>query len=259
MNVWRPLSPGWQERVRTFARHSESVVAISWLPSGEGFVSAGIDKALYLWGDGGRVVEAWHGTRVADMAVHHHGSHIIAASERGLTLCQISPEAASRPRGALRGAYALLAADGEAYNTHASARGRDPPDTHHAFPTDLYVEESVPVTALTLSRDSHYALVSTASHEVHLWDLRARALVQRYEGHKQGRLVLRTCFGGADESFVISGSEDSQVFVWHRHSAALVTALPGHSGAVNAVAWNPAACMFASASDDHTVRLWAPP
>lgn len=74
-----------------------------------------------------------------------------------------------------------------------------------------------------------------------------------------GCAAVRTAFGGADESFVVSGSEDSQVYVWHRHSGELLEVLPGHSGAVNAVAWSPNACLLASASDDHTVRVWAPP
>lgn len=54
-------------------------------------------------------------------------------------------------------------------------------------------------------------------------------------------------------------SEDSQVYIWKRADGALLEVLPGHSGAVNAVAWSPVQHdLFASASDDHTVRIWGP-
>lgn len=54
---------------------------------------------------------------------------------------------------------------------------------------------------------------------------------------------------------------DGRVYVWHRETGALLEILKGHGeGSVNAVVWNPKnERMFASCSDDQTIRIWESP
>jgi len=122
------------------------------------------------------------------------------------------------------------------------------------------ISETEPLTSTELSADNRYLLVNVSSHvvqEIHLWDLQQQKLIQKFKGHTQGRYVIRSCFGGISQAFVASGSEDSQIYLWHIETGALLQVLSGHSGTVNAVAWNPRnPYMLASASDDHTIRIW---
>lgn len=48
-----------------------------------------------------------------------------------------------------------------------------------------------------------------------------------------------------------------QIYIWRRKCKTPIKILTGHSMTVNSVTWNHAKPhMLASASDDHTVRIW---
>src|SRR5699024_11205273 len=104
--------------------------------------------------------------------------------------------------------------------------------------------------------DSRHLLVNKQDSEAQLIDLVSRNSVQKFLGHTGGDYLIRSAFGGANESFVVSGSEDGNILIWHKIIGAAVERLPGHLPRCNAVAWNPAdPCMLASCGDDGTVKM----
>jgi WD40 repeat protein len=83
-------------------------------------------------------------------------------------------------------------------------------------------------------------------------------LINEYRWHAQSEFMIRSSFGGASETFVVSGSEDSKIYIWRRNgNAEKLHMLQAHQrGCVNAIAWNPGEPgMFASAGDDASIRM----
>ena len=148
------------------------------------------------------------------------------------------------------------------------------------------------VTCLSASPDGRFLAANMANGVVHLWplgevgvhaeqshpsfeagasrpgstdplDALPAAPLQEFRAEtsgQPGRFVIRSAFGGTSCSFLASGSEHGLVHIWHRESGEMLATLKGHSSSVNAVTWNPRdQYMLATASDDHTVKIWRAP
>ncbi|KAH6611117.1 hypothetical protein Trco_001137 [Trichoderma cornu-damae] len=112
-------------------------------------------------------------------------------------------------------------------------------------------------TSVSISQDSRHLLVNKQDGEAQLIDLTTRNSMQKFLGHTGGEYLIRSAFGGASESFVMSGSEDGNILIWHKNIGAAVERLPGHQPRCNAVVWNPAdPCMLASCGDDGRIKIW---
>lgn len=208
------------ECLHVYEKPGLGLVSCGWFPDGKLIFSGVTDKSICMWELDGKEMECWKGQRtlrISDLEITSDGKQVISISKES----------------------AILLLDREAK-------------------VERLIEEDQTITSFSLSKDNRFLLVNLLNQEIHLWNIQGEIkLVAKYRGHKRSRFVIRSCFGGTEQAFVASGSEDSQVYIWHRGTGELIEALPGHSGAVNCVSWNPInPHMLASASDDRTIRIW---
>lgn len=67
--------------------------------------------------------------------------------------------------------------------------------------------EDVKLTSVTISQDSRHMLISMNKDKIKLMEIDTGEVIQRFEGQVQKQFIIRSSFGGADENFVVSGSE----------------------------------------------------
>ncbi|KAJ7047107.1 WD40 repeat-like protein [Mycena alexandri] len=240
--------------LRTLDEHSEQVTALVWLPDNSGFLSAGMDYKIVLWNTEGQRRDVWGilPVRVAHMVITPDFTRLVAIGMR-----------APPPVDPRENDPAAPAANG------GPTSSPPPKDEHRLLVFDFATRRNEwstlfdgELTSLSVSQNSQYALISRSPDDIQLWDLNTGRMARKYTGQRQSKDIIRSCFGGFESNFVVSGSEDSNVYVWHRDTGVLLEVLEGHGeGSVNCVAWNPRnERMFASCSDDGTIRIWeAPP
>eukprot|EP00884_Botryococcus_braunii_P020192 jgi/Botrbrau1/6857/Bobra.152_2s0016.1 len=133
------------------------------------------------------------------------------------------------------------------------------------------VSNGTGITSMAMSRNRQHVLLSMTNQELQEWPLKSilsaahgelpedESQCQVYSGMdpRISRLVMRACYGGTDDRFVCSGSNEGKVYIWHRGTGNLLRNLEGHAGPVNSVSWSPAdSCMLASCSDDKSIHIW---
>ncbi|XP_027349096.1 WD repeat-containing protein WDS homolog [Abrus precatorius] len=210
--------------MHTFGSESFGVNSCAWFPDSKHFMggSSHNERGICVWNCDGKEVSAWKGRRkpkVVDVAITPDGGYLIS-----------------------------IFVDLQIRILHVPTK------------TERVIEEDYAMASLSLSGDGKFLIVNLSSQEIHMWDVAGKwDKPMKFMGHKQQRFAIRSCFGGFNNSFIASGSENSQVYIWNWRHSNPIEILCGHSAIVNCVSWNPKIPhMLASASDDHTIRIWGP-
>lgn len=152
----------------------EPVSSCVWAPDSDTFVLGSFDKthALTTWSAKGEELVTWtRKFRVEDLTISADGRWLVAMDDQ-----QHIHVFDYRTRE-LR------------YDLELSCRG----------------------TSIRISADSKYLLVNKKDAVAQLINIATRDTVQTYKGHVPGDYTIRSDLGGANEQFVISGSEGTWI------------------------------------------------
>ena len=157
--------------------HDEIVTVCRWFPDGQSFISASIDKQIIVWNLAGTVIHQWSLDRLLDIAITPDGSKMVSiCNDRKLHIYSI----------------------------------------HDDFRELLSYQMPHNMTSVVASNDSKYVLINSMAQEVHLWDIEKFQLVRKFVGQTQEKFMIRSCFGGPEQNFVLSGSEGFSSMTLHR-------------------------------------------
>ena len=82
--------------------------------------------------------------------------------------------------------------------------------------------------------------------------------LKTYTGHKNEKYCIFANFSVTGGKWIVSGSEDSLVYIWNLQTKEIVQKLTGHTDVVLSTACHPTENIIASASleNDKTIKLW---
>lgn len=257
------------KQLKAFDCHANGVTFVEWSPDSRYLLVCGAEESsseLLIF-------------NVDELKLYAKVFNQTQANDDSLTCAAFSPDGQRFVTGSNRGQFYMCDLEGNVINSMEGVRVNSlaflndnatvlAADTHYRIRSYSFepsrndsnlIQEQNPIMTFTVNSSNRLALLNVAQQGLHLWDLRDKVLVRVFQGNVQGNYTIFSCFGGVNESFVASGSEDNTVLIWHVKREEPLLTLTGHTRTVNCVSWNPVyPSMLASCSDDGTVRIWGP-
>lgn len=236
--IWSPLSSDFPVPPSPYLGHSNYVYSLAFSPKGNMLVSGSYDEAVFLW-------DVRSAKVMRQLPAHSDPVSGVDFVRDGTMVCSCASD------GLIR---IWDAGTGQCLKT-------------------LVHEDRKAVTAVRFSPNGRYVLAWTLDNCIRLWRYLGAdggGCVKTYQGHLNSAYSLSGTIGEyttideetdlqKTEGFVVSGSEDGDIFVWDINSKEILWHESGHSDVVLSVDWaklKDGRGMLASVGKDRTLKVW---
>jgi mitogen-activated protein kinase organizer 1 len=111
------------------------------------------------------------------------------------------------------------------------------------------------ITSVRMSKDRNCILVSTTDNTLRLMDKSNGSLLNEFKGHQHTEYKLHSAFSN-DDAYVLSGSEDSKIYIWDLLEGTQLATLEAHKGSVTSIDYHPSEPSMISGSVDGSIMIW---
>lgn len=198
--------------VQTLGDHVDGVANVSWSPDDSMIVTCARDRYARLWNAKTGVL-----LRRLDRFGEPVSGCVWAPNGRSFTVSSLDKQHGMRTYTTDGDMICDWAKEHRVQDLCSSPDGRwivsvDDRSTIHVYNAttrglEFEIEMKARPTSVSISEDSSRLLVNRQDGEAQLIDLATRSVTQKFLGHTGGECLIRSAFGGANESFVVSGSE----------------------------------------------------
>ena len=251
--------------INSFLAHKKSVTSISWSKNEKNLLTSSISKEIFLWDpfEGVCQKKFYSHTDIVTTVKWINDDMFVSGSidkkmrieslEKGL----ICSETFSRIRRVLIS---------EHYNCIIilpSSMNDIVFYDYKNFKEMNRLTEMDPIISANISKkDEGMHLIvnlSKVNASINLYEISNLKLINKFYGHSQEQYSIECGFAGELDEFIICGSEDASIYIWHISDSIPLRVIKGHTGSINS-------CnlfklldknIIFSASDDHTIRIWA--
>ena len=244
------------KQVTLLDQHGAEIRSVAITPAGDQVFTGGTDNLIKQWGVAdSKVVREFkgHGGAVTTLVLSKDAATLFSGGADSLLKAWTVPTAAevrSINHGAAIAAISL-SADG----TRLASAGADNLvklwNAADGAAAGVLTGHAGAVTGVSFTVDGLRVASSSADGTLRFWEPTG-ALLQT---HRAGKGALQSLAIAADNKTIYTAGTDAQI---HIVTAAAIRAIPGHTGAVQALAFNPAGDRLVSGGIDKTIRAWNP-